>query len=98
MKRLLSTAFAAIIVGATLAPALAQDRPTPVAPPKTMGDEGKLPATGTVGGAVPAMGATAPVEIGPSKRMGDEGKLPATGAISGATPQMNAPAAAPAGK
>lgn len=98
MKRLFSTAVAAILVGATLAPALAQDRPAPVAPPKTMGDEGKLPATGMVGGAVPAMGATAPVEIGPSKRMGDEGKLPATGAISGATPEMNAPAAAPAGK
>ncbi len=63
--------------------------------PKTMGNEGKLPATGTVSDKVPDMGATAPVEGGPSKRMGDEGKLPATKAMSGATPQQNAPATPP---
>ena len=43
MKRLLSTAAAIMVVGAMLTPAVAEDRPTPIAPPKTMGDEGKLP-------------------------------------------------------
>ncbi len=42
MKRLLSTAAAIMVVGAMLTPAVAEDRPTPIAPPKTMGDEGKL--------------------------------------------------------
>jgi hypothetical protein len=94
MKRLISAAAAGLLLGAVIAPAYADDR-TPIAPPKTMGDEGKLPATGAVSGATPDMGATAPVEVGPSKRMGDEGKLPATKGMSGATPQMNAPAATP---
>ena len=77
-----------------IAPAYGDDR-TSIAPPKTMGDEGKLPATGAVSGATSDMGATAPVDVGTSKRMGDEGKLPATKGMSGATPQMNAPAATP---
>jgi hypothetical protein len=94
MKHLLSAAAAGLLLGAVIAPAYGDDR-TPIAPPKTMGDEGKLPATGAVSGATPDMGATAPVEVGPSKRMGDEGKLPATKGMSGATPQMNAPAATP---
>jgi hypothetical protein len=94
MKRLISAAAAVLLLGAVISPAYADDR-TPIAPPKTMGDEGKLPATGAVSGATPDMGATAPVEVGPSKRMGDEGKLPATKGMSGATPQMNAPAATP---
>ncbi len=93
MKYLMSTAAAIVMFGATLVPAIAEDQRTPIAPPKTMGDEGKLPATGTVGGAVPEMGATDPKQIGPSKTMGDQGTLPATGAMSGATPKMNAPAA-----
>ena len=85
---------AGLLLGAAIVPAYADDR-TPIAPPKTMGDEGKLPATGAVSGATPDMGATAPADVGPAKKMGDEGKLPATKAMSGATPQMNAPAAAP---
>jgi hypothetical protein len=91
-----AAAAAVVLVGSAVWPAYAEDRPAPIAPPKTMGDEGKLPPTGTVGGAVPEMGATAPVEIGPTKRMGDEGKLPATKAMGGATPPMTAPAPPPA--
>jgi hypothetical protein len=98
MRRVLSTAAAFMVVGAVLAPAGAEDRPTPIAPPKTMGDEGKLPPTGTVGGAVPEMGATAPVEMGTQKKMGDQGTLPATKAMGGATPEMTAPAVPPANK
>lgn len=94
MIRVISTAVATMFVGALLSPVFAEDAPTPIAPPKTMGDEGKLPPTEK--GAAPEMGATAPVEVGPQKRMGDEGKLPATKGMSGATPQMNPPAAAPA--
>ncbi len=77
-----------------LAPVMAEDRPATIAPPKTMGDEGKLPPTQK--GAAPEMGATAPTTVGPQKRMGDEGTLPATKGMSGATPQMNPPATAPA--
>jgi hypothetical protein len=94
MRRVLSTALAAVLMGSVLSPVLAEDRPAPIAPPKTMGDEGKLPPTQK--GAAPEMGATAPVDVGTQKRMGDEGKLPATKGMSGATPQMNPPAAAPA--
>jgi hypothetical protein len=64
-----------------------------------MGDEGKLPATSTVGGAVPEMGATGASEgasgsaspKGPAQTMGDEGKLPATSTMGGAVPQMTPP-------
>lgn len=94
MKRVLSTAFAVVFVGALLTPVLAEDRPTPIAPPKTMGDEGKLPPTQQ--GGPPEIGATAPAEVGAQKRMGDEGTLPATKGMSGATPQMNPPANPPA--
>ncbi len=87
MKRFLMTM--SLLCGIAVMPAFAEDRPSPKGPAKTMGDEGKLPATGTVGGSVPEMGATAPAEIGERKRMGDEGKLPATAAGSGATPKMN---------
>jgi hypothetical protein len=79
-----------------LTPVLAEERPTPIAPPKTMGDEGKLPPTQK--GATPEMGATDPAQVGPQKRMGDEGTLPATKGMSGATPQMNPPANPPAGE
>ena len=94
MKLALSTATAALIFGTLLSPAMAEDRPTPIAPPKTMGDEGKLPPTQK--GAAPEMGATEAAPIGPAKRMGDEGTLPATKGMSGATPQMNPPATPPA--
>jgi hypothetical protein len=45
MIRVLSIAVVTMFVGALLTPALAEDRPTPIAPPKTTGDEGKLPLT-----------------------------------------------------
>ncbi len=93
MKRVLSAALATLLLGAGLSPVLAQSNP--IAPPKTMGDEGKLPPTQK--GAAPEMGATAPAEVGAQKRMGDEGTLPATKGMSGATPQMNPPANPPAG-
>lgn len=95
MKRMLSAAAFLVGLGALLSGAHAQDeRSTPIAPPKTLGDEGKLPPTAK--GAAPEMGATAPAEIGTRKRMGDEGALPATKGMSGATPEMNAPAKPPA--
>ena len=57
MKRITTTAAALVLLGAILTPATAQDRPG-ATPPKTMGDEGKLPATDKMTGQVPDMGAT----------------------------------------
>jgi hypothetical protein len=94
MRRAWTIAGAAVIIFGMLSPVLAEDRPTPIAPPKTMGDEGKLPPTSK--GAAPEMGATDPAQIGSQKRMGDQGTLPATKGMSGATPQMNPPATPPA--
>ncbi|OYX98941.1 MAG: hypothetical protein B7Y80_12935 [Hyphomicrobium sp. 32-62-53] len=96
MRRALSTAVVTMFVGALLTPALTEERPTPIAPPKTMGDEGIQPPTEK--GAAPEMGATDPAQIGAQKRMGDQGPLPATKGMSGATPQMNPPATPPADK
>jgi hypothetical protein len=102
MKSITTTAIAALLLSTASLPAIAQNAPTTKGPPVTMGDEGKLPATGTVSGKVPEMGATGAGagESGSSSvspdgrlRMGDEpGKLPATGTMSGATPKMNSPA------
>ena len=71
--------------------------PVTKAPPKTMGDEGKLPATDTVTGKVPDMGSTTadpntatpprPDATAP-KTMGDEGKLPATKSMGEQVPAM----------
>jgi hypothetical protein len=96
MKRTLAI-VAMIAVGAALSSASAEDAAAPnqKAPTKTMGDEGKLPATSTTDKAVPDMTGpnegTNPVQDDGSKRMGDEGKLPATGAGSNAVPDMKAP-------
>ena len=86
----------ALGIGLALGPAFAADtQPSQKGPPKTMGDEGTLPSTSTVGEHVPNMGAqpaepsTGPSTAkGPQKSMGDEGKLPATGTMSGAVPEM----------
>ena len=95
-----TTLIAATIIafGAALATASAEDvvPPAQKAPTKTMGDEGKLPATSTTDSAVPDMtgpGTTTnnPIQDDGSKRMGDEGKLPATGVGSKAVPDMTAP-------
>jgi hypothetical protein len=82
-----------------LTPAYADSaRPAASGPAKTMGDEGTLPSTSTVGGHVPNMGSADPAtstsdgpvtQKGPTKRMGDEGTLPATNKMGGAVPQMN---------
>ena len=95
MKKIL-TIVAMFAIGAALSTASAEDAAAPnqKAPTKTMGDEGKLPATKTTEGAVPEMGADSggnPVQDDGSKRMGDQGKLPATGAGSNAVPDMTAP-------
>jgi hypothetical protein len=71
MRRVLSTAVVTMFVGALLPP-LAEDRPAPIAPPKTMGDKGKLPPTAK--GAAPEMGATVPAQIGAQKRIGDQAR------------------------
>ena len=81
-----------------LTPAYAEDASSPKGPPKTMGDQGTLPSTSTVGEHVPTMGAQ-PAEPksgpltpkGPQVQMGDEGKLPATGTGSGRIPEMTGP-------
>ncbi len=101
MKYLVTTAVAAFSIAAVSGPATAEDAaPATKGPPVTMGDQGKLPATGTISDKVPEMGATtaAPPTTtgsispkGPEQTMGDEGKLPATGTMGGAVPQMNAP-------
>ncbi len=100
MKHSLTSLAAVLLIGAPIASATAEDQPSPKGPPQTMGDEGKLPATGTMSGAVPEMGATGASEgasgsaspKGPAQTMGDEGKLPATSTMGGAVPQMTPPA------
>lgn len=98
MKNIITTAAVIFSIATATAPAMADDRPTSKGPPVTMGDEGKLPASGTVGSKAPEMGATPGTEAtgpttakGPTKRMGDEGTLPSTGTVSGTVPKMNAP-------
>ena len=98
MKLIATAASAAVILifGVALTPAIAQDRPG-ATPPKTMGDEGKLPATDTMTGQVPEMGATTAVpntatpprpDATAPKTMGDEGKLPATKSMGSQVPEM----------
>ena len=87
MKHIATIAAAAALLGAVLTPAVAQDSPGAI-PPKTMGDEGKLPATNTMTGKVPDMGAMPAEPMTGPKKMGDEGKLPATKSMSGAAPEM----------
>lgn len=102
MKFSLTSAIAIAAIGAASASAIADDGFAPKGPPKTMGDEGKLPASETMRNAVPDMtgpstGNAATGEStgtsGSGLRMGDEaGKLPATGTVSGAVPEMRGPA------
>ena len=92
MKRIL-TIVAMVAIGAAFK-CVAEDAPNQKAPTKTMGDEGKLPATKTTEGAVPEMGADSggnAVQDDGSKRMGDEGKLPATATGCNTVPDMTAP-------
>jgi hypothetical protein len=94
MKKVLT--IAALFAVAAAGPmALAEETaPNQKAPTKTMGDEGKLPATTTTDSKVPKMGAGSdaqPLQEDGSKRMGDEGKLPATATGSKKVPDMTAP-------
>jgi hypothetical protein len=103
MKLSTASAFVIAAIGAASASAIADDRPAPKGPPKTMGDQGKLPASETMRNAVPDMTGTSANDAstgassgtaGTGLRMGDEpGKLPATGTISGKVPEMRGPAA-----
>src|SRR5690349_10353838 len=88
MKRSVTCFFAIAAIGAVSAHAIAQDRPQPKGPPKTMGDQGQLPPTNTMRNATPDMtgpdaghpatgGASSGTggsasPKGPPKRMGDE--------------------------
>lgn len=105
MKYFVTTAAAALALAAISVPATAGDAPTTKGPPVTMGDQGKLPATGTMTNKVPDMTGPASAATGassgasgsaspkgPPQTMGDEpGKLPATGTVSGAVPEMRGP-------
>jgi len=84
-------AGAAILLLAATTPSLADDQPTQTAPTKTLGDEGKLPPTETVGKKVPEMGATEPMTNTGSHTMGDTGTLPATKATGGELQQQTSP-------
>ncbi len=101
MKLSITSAFVIAAIGATSTLAIAEDRPTPKGPSKTMGDQGKLPASDTMRGAVPDMTGPSTGDAatggstgtgGTGLRMGDEpGKLPATGTVSGKVPEMRGP-------
>ena len=98
MRSLLAIVVSLFAASTIFSAAYADTQPAPKGPPKTMGDEGKLPATRAVsdtlpdqrGPDAPARASDALTETG-AKRMGDEGRLPATGAVSGSVPEMNAP-------
>lgn len=87
MKLHALAAVLAIGLATAIVPAFAQSDSVQKAPTKTMGDEGTLPSTSTMGEHVPTMGTAEPPND-PKKRMGDEGKLPATNSMSGAVPDM----------
>lgn len=109
MKLSITSAITIFAIGAASGLAIADDRPEPKGPPKTMGDQGKLPPSETMRGAVPDMvgpstgdastgestGTSGAASTkGPTVRMGDQpGKLPATGTVSGAVPEMRGSAA-----
>jgi hypothetical protein len=89
-------------IAAIAAPAYADDRSMQKAPTESLGDEGKLPPTNTMGGEIrdmkgPDVPGTPSAAEGDSsgtsgkaanKRMGDEGTLPATGTMGKKVPGM----------
>jgi hypothetical protein len=94
---------AAILALAALTTAApADDRPARKMPSESLGDEGKLPPTNTMGGKIrdqrgpDVPGTPSAAEGGSSgtsgkaanKRMGDEGKLPATSTMGKKVPDM----------
>jgi hypothetical protein len=106
MQKLLAISTALILAaGSGAASAETAQERTLKAPEKTMGDQGKLPATENMSGAVPDMtgpdtaatpssneAGTTSGPKGPPKRMGSDSKLPATDNMSGAVPPMTGPA------
>lgn len=92
MKLLIATALSALLLGAALAPVIADDQPSNDPARHRMGDEGKLPATNSVTTRVPEQGAGTGESSGTtgSHRMGDEGTLPATGNTSTRVPEQGA--------
>jgi len=91
-KMIIATAFCALLSGAALTPALADDQPANDPARHRMGDEGKLPATNSATTRVPDMGAGTGESSGASgsHRMGDEGTLPATGNVGTRVPDQGA--------
>ena len=86
MRHMLTIAtMAALAASITLAPAFAEDRPVTKGPTKSLGDEGKLPPTHTMGDAVPDM--TGP-DVGTSAQGAGDGTAPSTAPSTapGATP------------
>ncbi len=92
MKFVIATTFSAFLLGAAMAPAIADDQPSTDPTRHTMGDSGKLPATDATTSRVPEMGAGTGSSSGTegSHTMGDEGKLPATGNMSTRVPDQGA--------
>jgi len=94
MKFFIAPASAAIFLSFIATPTIADDQTSTNPAQHTMGDEGKLPASGAVSGRVPDMGAgtgSSTGTEGTSHRMGDDGKLPATNSMSGQVPKMSKP-------
>ena len=92
MKTLVATAFSALLLGAVLTPAFADDQTSTDPTRHTMGDSGKLPATNSMSTQVPEQGAGTGASSGTSgsHTMGDEGKLPATNSMSKQVPEQGA--------
>lgn len=90
-KIVIATAFCALLGGAAMTPALADDQPANDPARHKMGDEGKLPATNSATTRVPDMGAGGESSgTTGSHRMGDEGTLPATGNVGTRVPDQGA--------
>ncbi len=97
MRKVLAVAAAGAVALAafgTIASAETEAERMQKAPTKTLGDEGKLPATDQMSTRVPDMGTAEPAQEGsgpagskgPTMRMGNDGKLPATNNMSGQLP------------
>ncbi len=97
MRKILALGTASAVALAafcTIASAETTDERMQKAPTKSMGDQGKLPATDQMSTSVPDMGTAEPApegggpagSKGPTMRMGNDGKIPATNNMSGQLP------------
>jgi hypothetical protein len=94
MKYFIVAASAAVLLSLATTPSISEDQSPPDPARHSMGDSGKLPASGATSSRVPEMGAgtgTSTGTEGSSHRMGDEGKLPATNTITNEVPKMSKP-------